>query len=47
MRGDNLSKLAEVLVKKASEGNLAALKEIGDRIEGKVPLREASEPEKK
>jgi hypothetical protein len=30
-----LKKLAEILVQKACEGDMAALKELGDRLEGK------------
>jgi hypothetical protein len=32
-----LNKLADTLVKKAGKGNVPALKEFGDRVEGKVP----------
>ena len=32
-----LKRLAEALVKQAEEGNIQAIKELGDRLEGKVP----------
>lgn len=38
-QNDNLPKLAEALVKKAMEGDVIAMKEIGDRLEGKVVQR--------
>lgn len=34
--GERLRKLAEALINKASEGDVSALKEIGDRVDGKV-----------
>lgn len=36
VQGNNLDKLAQALISKAQEGDVAALKEIGDRLEGKV-----------
>ncbi len=33
--GKHLDKLARTLIQKASEGDVAALKEIGDRLDGK------------
>lgn len=36
VQGKSLDKLAEALVSKALEGDIAALKELGDRLEGKV-----------
>jgi hypothetical protein len=35
VQGDNLPKLARALIAKATEGDVAALREIGDRLEGK------------
>lgn len=34
-KAEKIRKLAEVLVAKAEEGDIAALKEIGDRLDGK------------
>lgn len=36
LRGDNLNDLAEALIQKAIEGDIQAMKEIGDRTEGKA-----------
>ena len=38
-QNDSLPKLAEQLVNKALEGDMTAIKEIGDRLEGKVAQR--------
>lgn len=35
--GERLRRLAEALITKAEEGDVPALKEIGDRLDGKVP----------
>jgi hypothetical protein len=35
IQGDHLSKLAQALILKALEGDISALRELGDRIEGK------------
>lgn len=35
IQGNNLNKLAQALVDKACDGDIAALREIGDRLEGK------------
>ena len=35
VQGDNLAKLARALINKAADGDVAALKEIGDRLDGK------------
>jgi uncharacterized protein YjcR len=35
IQGEHLSKLVQALILKAIEGDMAALKEIGDRLEGK------------
>jgi hypothetical protein len=35
-----MRKLAASLIKEALKGNIAALKEIADRIDGKVPLQQ-------
>ena len=35
--GDNLRQVAEALVKKAVTGDVPAIREIADRIDGKVP----------
>ncbi len=35
--GDNLRKVAEALVNKAIDGDVPAIREIADRIDGKVP----------
>lgn len=35
--GADINKLAETLLDKAAEGDMAALKEFGDRTDGKVP----------
>ncbi len=34
---DNLMKLAEVMLIKCESGDMVALKELGDRVEGKIP----------
>lgn len=34
--GARLRRIAEALLKKAEEGDIAALKELGDRVEGRV-----------
>ena len=34
--GVNLRRIADALVEKAAEGDVSAIKEIGDRIDGKV-----------
>ena len=36
IQNDNLSKLADALILKALEGDVSALRELGDRLEGKV-----------
>ena len=36
MTGGNLEKLAKSLVKAAEEGDITAIKEIGDRMDGKA-----------
>lgn len=36
VQGDNLPKLARALIQKAFDGDVSALKEIGDRLEGKA-----------
>jgi hypothetical protein len=36
-RGKKLNKLAEVLITKVEEGDISAIKEFGDRFEGKIP----------
>jgi hypothetical protein len=36
VQGDHLSKLADALILKALEGDVSAMKELGDRLEGKV-----------
>ena len=36
VQGDNLAKLAKAAIAKALEGDIGALREIGDRLEGKV-----------
>ena len=35
--GADLNRLAEALLDKGAEGDMAALKELGDRLDGKVP----------
>ena len=35
-KGDQLRKLADKLIKKAEEGDISALKEIGDRLDGRA-----------
>lgn len=35
-RGKKLNKLADILIEKAISGDIAALKEFGDRFDGKV-----------
>jgi hypothetical protein len=35
VQGEHLSKLVQALILKAIEGDMAALREIGDRLEGK------------
>lgn len=35
--GDNLRLIAQALITKASAGDVQAIKEIGDRLDGKVP----------
>lgn len=35
--GDNLRQVAEALVKKALTGDVAAIREVADRVDGKVP----------
>lgn len=37
VQGDRLRRAADALVDKAIDGDVAALKEIGDRVDGKVP----------
>jgi hypothetical protein len=36
IQGDHLNKLADALILKALEGDISAIKELGDRLEGKV-----------
>lgn len=36
LQGDKLNELAEALIREALDGDVVALKEIGDRLEGKV-----------
>jgi hypothetical protein len=36
IQGDHLSKLADALILKALEGDISAIRELGDRLEGKV-----------
>ena len=36
IRGDKLDRLANALIDKAIDGDISALKEIGDRLEGKA-----------
>jgi hypothetical protein len=36
VQGDNLPKLARALIMKAIDGDVSAIKEIGDRLEGKA-----------
>jgi hypothetical protein len=38
VQGDNLKKLARALIDKALDGDVSAIREIGDRLEGK-PLQ--------
>lgn len=35
-KGERLRKIAEALLDKAAEGDVAAIKEMGDRLDGKV-----------
>ena len=35
IQGDHLNKLADALILKALEGDISAIKELGDRLEGK------------
>lgn len=43
LQGKKLDKLAERLIAAAEEGDMVALKEIGDRVEGKVTQTVAGE----
>ena len=44
LSGKKLDMLAKKLIEKAEEGDLQALKEVGDRLEGK-PMQSISGPE--
>jgi hypothetical protein len=43
--GERLRRLAERLFDQAEEGNVAAIKEIGDRLDGKALMTLAGDPE--
>lgn len=43
--GKKLRALAEKLIAKAEEGDIAALKEIGDRVDGKAPQAITGDPD--
>ncbi len=44
--GKKLRALADALIDKALDGDVSAIKEIGDRIEGKVPQTLQGDPER-
>ena len=43
--GRDLNAIAEVLLEKANEGDLAAIKELGDRLDGKPAQSIGGDPE--